>query len=247
MTEGARFDAQAIEMLRRVGGDDLVKKLAQMFCETAPLRISKARAALGRLDAADFSLAAHSLKSSAAQMGAARLQRLSARLEAEIPTEASRDSIVHMLDLADAEILAAAEWMAGLQGPGEAASMTRIAVVEDNADNMLLVRLILQDSYEVDEYTTGIAALDGMRASPPALALLDISLPGMDGLEVLSRMRTSDDLRPIPVIALTAHAGPSDRERFLAAGFDDYVTKPIVDETQLLGAISRLLGKAPPK
>jgi len=71
--------------------------------------------------------------------------------------------------------------------------------------------------------------------------LLDVSLPEMDGTEVLRRIRADAGLRDLPVIALTAHAMSGDREKYLAAGFDEYVTKPIVDETLLLDAIKRLL------
>jgi|SRR5690606_25061352 len=119
--------------------------------------------------------------------------------------------------------------------------MTRIALVEDNADNRLLVRAICEDLYELDEYETGAAALSGIEANPPALVLLDISLPAMDGTEVLRRLRERESLRALPVIALTAHAMAGDREKYLGLGFDAYVTKPIVDETVLLGEIERLL------
>ncbi|HSK19082.1 MAG TPA: response regulator [Longimicrobiales bacterium] len=119
--------------------------------------------------------------------------------------------------------------------------MTRIALVEDNADNRLLVHAILEEMYEIDEYDSGSDALTGMLAQPPALVLLDISLPVMDGTEVLRRVRADDRLRGIPVIALTAHAMAGDREKFLGMGFDAYVTKPIVDESVLLGEIERLL------
>jgi two-component system, cell cycle response regulator DivK len=118
--------------------------------------------------------------------------------------------------------------------------MTRIALVEDNPDNRLLARAILEDSYEVDEYENGGDALDGMRANPVSLVLLDISLPGMDGTEVLRHIRADDNLRRLPVIALTAHAMAGDRERYLEMGFDAYVTKPIVDEQILLSEIRRL-------
>jgi CheY-like chemotaxis protein len=76
--------------------------------------------------------------------------------------------------------------------------------------------------------------------------LLDISLPGMDGNEILQRIRKDENLRNLPVIALTAHAMAGDREKFLAAGFDDYITKPIVDESQLVASIERLLKKRSP-
>ena len=115
--------------------------------------------------------------------------------------------------------------------------MTRIAVVEDNADNRLLLHAILEDAYALIEYDTGLAALEGLRHQVPDLILLDISLPGMDGLEVLRHIRADERLREIPVIALTAHAMLGDRESFLAAGFDGYLTKPIIDEQLLLRTI----------
>jgi two-component system, cell cycle response regulator DivK len=117
--------------------------------------------------------------------------------------------------------------------------VTRIAVVEDNPDNRLLLKALLSDRYDLVEYDNGMDALAGMGASPPDLVLLDISLPGMDGNEILGRIRTDPRLRPLPVIALTAHAMAGDREKYLRAGFDDYITKPIVDEMLLLSAIER--------
>jgi CheY-like chemotaxis protein len=123
--------------------------------------------------------------------------------------------------------------------------MKKIAVVEDNPDNRLLVRVILDSFYEVTEYETGSSALEGLQTDKPDLVLLDVSLPEMDGTEVLRRIRANDRLRDLPVIALTAHAMSTDREKFLAAGFDDYVAKPIVDENVLLDAIkARLPGNA---
>jgi CheY-like chemotaxis protein len=119
--------------------------------------------------------------------------------------------------------------------------MTTLAVVEDNADNRLLLQAILDGQYTLVEYDNGIDALAGLSASLPELVLLDISLPGMDGNEILARIRADERLRHLPVIALTAHAMSGDREKYLAAGFNDYVTKPIVDEEILLGAIERWL------
>jgi two-component system, cell cycle response regulator DivK len=120
----------------------------------------------------------------------------------------------------------------------------RIALVEDNPDNRLLVRVILEPQYEVTEYENGFAALAGLPSQKPDLVLLDVSLPGMEGAEVLRRIRADPLLRNLPVIALTAHAMSGDREKFLTEGFDDYVAKPIVDESLLLGAIERLLSAA---
>ena len=119
--------------------------------------------------------------------------------------------------------------------------MARIAVVEDNPDNRLLLQALLEDRHELAEYDNGADALEGMRAAPPDLVLLDISLPRMDGTEVLRRMRGDAVLAALPVIALTAHAMSGDRDRFLAQGFDDYVAKPIVDEAILFASIDRLL------
>ncbi len=119
--------------------------------------------------------------------------------------------------------------------------MKKIGLVEDNPDNRLLVRVILEDQYEVTEYELGRDALAGFKQNKPDLVLLDISLPEMDGPEVLQRMRADEDLRDLPVIALTAHAMTGDREKYLALGFNDYVTKPIVDEEVLISTIDKWL------
>lgn len=119
--------------------------------------------------------------------------------------------------------------------------MRKITVVEDNPDNRLLVRVMLEDRYKVTTYETGFDALEGLKHDKADLILLDISLPHMDGTEVLRRLRADNDLCNIPVIALTAHAMAGDREKYLSAGFNDYVPKPIVDETLLLAAIERSL------
>ncbi|MGD2045796.1 MAG: response regulator [Gemmatimonadota bacterium] len=117
----------------------------------------------------------------------------------------------------------------------------KIAVVEDNPDNRMLVQALLEDRYEISEYETGVEAVEGLGSDVPDLVLLDISLPEMDGTEVLAWIREQDELKSVPVIALTAHAMAGDRDKYLAAGFDDYVTKPIVDEDVLFEAIERCL------
>ena len=119
--------------------------------------------------------------------------------------------------------------------------MKKIAVVEDNPDNRLLVRALLESFYEISEYENGVTALAGLAQERPDLLLLDISLPEMDGVTVLGKIREDSRLRTLPVIALTAHAMADDRKRFLDAGFDDYISKPITDENLLLDAIRDLL------
>jgi len=117
----------------------------------------------------------------------------------------------------------------------------KIAVVEDNPDNRMLVQALLEDRFEISEYETGVEAVEGLGDDIPDLVLLDISLPEMDGTEVLAWIRGQAALKDVPVIALTAHAMAGDRDKYLAAGFNDYVTKPIVDEAVLFEAIERCL------
>lgn len=119
--------------------------------------------------------------------------------------------------------------------------MKKVALVEDNPDNMLLLRVILRDRFQLQEYDNGNAAATGIVDDPPDLVLMDISLPGMDGVEVLREIRRHSELDGLPVIALTAHAMVGDRERFLTEGFDYYIPKPIIGQEQLLGPIERFL------
>ncbi|HWP82413.1 MAG TPA: response regulator [Bacteroidota bacterium] len=121
--------------------------------------------------------------------------------------------------------------------------MKSIAVIENNRDNRLLLRAILGETYNILEYETGFEALAAFQQHLPDLVLLDIALPGMDGVEVLQRMRDTQATRELPVIAITAHAMTGDRERFLSAGFDDYISKPIIDERLLLNTIEAWLQK----
>ncbi|MFC1575220.1 response regulator [Gemmatimonadota bacterium] len=117
----------------------------------------------------------------------------------------------------------------------------KIAVVEDNPDNRLLVQALLEELYEISEFETGVDAVKGLVQDQPDLILLDISLPEMDGTQVLTWIRSQEELEGVPVVALTAHAMAGDREKYLAQGFNDYLTKPIIDETILMETIARWL------
>lgn len=104
----------------------------------------------------------------------------------------------------------------------------QVLYIEDNYHNRRLVRKILESQgYSLIEAENGKTGLDKVREVKPPLVLLDITLPEMDGLEVLSHIRSDADVCHTPVIALTASAMRGDRERFLDAGCDDYISKPI--------------------
>jgi CheY-like chemotaxis protein len=104
----------------------------------------------------------------------------------------------------------------------------RVLVVEDNPLNMKLVRTLLQlAGYEVVEVQTGEEAVHVGRETRPDLVLMDIQLPGIDGLETCRRMRRDPLLAKTPIVALTSYAMPGDEQRALAAGCSGYVTKPI--------------------
>ena len=103
-----------------------------------------------------------------------------------------------------------------------------ILLVEDNDNNRLLVRDVLQASgYVVAEAETAEDGLCLAAEQHPALILMDIQLPGMNGIEALKRLRADPATRAIPVIAVTASAMTQDRHQIMAAGFDGYQSKPI--------------------
>src|SRR5512132_3987960 len=104
----------------------------------------------------------------------------------------------------------------------------QILVVEDNERNMKLFCDLLQASgYRTVEATTGERAVELAVEHGPDLVLMDIQLPDIDGVETLGRLRADESTAAIPVVALTAQAMEGDRERFLRAGFDGYVSKPV--------------------
>ena len=104
----------------------------------------------------------------------------------------------------------------------------QILVVEDNERNMKLFRDVLEASgYRTLEAATGERAVEMMFQHRPDLVLMDIQLPDIEGVEALDRVRADERFSSVPVLALTAQAMEGDRERFLAAGFDGYLSKPV--------------------
>ena len=123
-----------------------------------------------------------------------------------------------------------------------AGQLPAILAIEDNPDNQATLRAILKDRCVLREATDGEAGLQAAFAQRPDLILLDLSLPKLDGWAVVQQLRAAPATKDIPVIVLTAHAMPGDRERVLAADCDDYLAKPI-DVDHLLAALERWLGR----
>ncbi|MEE8349923.1 MAG: response regulator [Acidobacteriota bacterium] len=237
---GPFVDTAILANIRRIGGDPLLNKIIRLFLDLAPEKIKAAYEGEknGDLEAVERSV--HSLRSSAATIGAPILYELCGTLE-RLSAENKRDQVAELLcalkeSFQDVKMC--------LEKEKIDLSMKKIMVVEDNPDNRLLVRAILEERYEITECENGLQAIEALKQVTPDLVILDISLPGMDGLEVLSRIRADQNMKDLPVIALTAHAMVGDREKFLLDGFDDYVAKPILDENVLLSVIEQRLAES---
>ncbi len=125
--------------------------------------------------------------------------------------------------------------------------MAKILLVEDNEMNRdMLSRRLQKKGYEVVMAVDGEQGVAMAEAQAPALILMDMSLPGLDGWEATRRLKAAAGTRAIPVIALTAHAMAGDREKALAAGCDDFDTKPIELERLLAKMTALLAGTGPP-
>lgn len=119
----------------------------------------------------------------------------------------------------------------------------KILVVEDNENNRKLLREVLSyNGYEVLEAVNGYGGLKAAREQSPDLILMDIQMPVMDGLACLKLIREDEEIKHINVIAFTSFAMKGDKERFMEAGFDAYITKPI-DIDQLVEEVKGFTGK----
>ena len=120
--------------------------------------------------------------------------------------------------------------------------MTKVLVVEDNEMNRdMLSRRLIRRGFQVIFAVDGQQGVDLARSERPDIILMDMSLPVIDGWEATRRVKSDDATRSVPVIGLTAHAMAGDREKAIAAGCDDYDTKPVELE-RLIGKMERLLG-----
>ncbi len=120
-----------------------------------------------------------------------------------------------------------------------------ILIVEDNEKNQKLLRDVLQvRGYRTVETVTAEEGLEVARTQQPTLILMDIQLPGMDGMAALRELRADSSTQRIPVIAVTASAMPMERREILAAGFDEYITKPL-SVRELTETVKRFVEAAP--
>jgi PAS domain S-box-containing protein len=117
----------------------------------------------------------------------------------------------------------------------------RILVVEDNPDNMITIKALLDGKCEIIEAEDGRTGVEQAKKHQPHLILMDIALPGMNGIEAMNEIRGLEALEWIPIVAVSASAMKGDREDFIALGFDGYISKPI-DNTFFLKTIAEYLG-----
>jgi len=243
------FDVTLLQGLRELIGETAANELVVLFHQLTRQRLATISG--GSLD--QVREAAHALKSGAGQLGALRLQALALQVE-RAAAQKQADEIQRLipgLQAAYAELqpllvstTPAAPPPPPVTAPPSTDARQRLLIVEDNPDNRLLLRVLLSPHYHVSEFSDGDSTLAALDQAAPDLAILDISLPGMDGEELLARLRALPRWQRLPVIAFTAHAMAGDREHFLRAGFDAYIAKPITDEAILFDTIRRLLARA---
>jgi len=120
--------------------------------------------------------------------------------------------------------------------------MTRILYIEDNEDNVyMLAQRLTRHGFEVGIASDGVQGIEVARRERPDLILMDLGLPSLDGWTAARRLKQMPDTKDIPILALSAHTMPGDREKALDAGCDDYDAKPVVFK-RLLDKIDALIG-----
>jgi CheY-like chemotaxis protein len=127
-----------------------------------------------------------------------------------------------------------------MEGP---AAVLKLLIVEDNEINLDMIVRRLRKKFDLVVARSALEALEKARTDAPAVVLMDLGLPDIDGLEATRRLRADPATKYLPVIALTAQAMAVDRERILAAGCDDYEAKPIEDLPRLVAKIEALAAR----
>lgn len=119
--------------------------------------------------------------------------------------------------------------------------MKTIFLIDDDQDSNIILTSYLEDQWRVYAFQEWEAALNEMEKEVPDMIFLDISLPDISGVEVLNRIRENKRFQHVKIVALTGYSLPKDRENFLKQGFDDYLSKPILNESVIINLIKKWL------
>lgn len=122
--------------------------------------------------------------------------------------------------------------------------MAVISVIDDDEDTRMLLSSVLGENWIVHTYEDWDNAVEGFKKSLPDLILLDISLPGKNGDEILKIIRNTNELKHVAVVAVTGYALTNDREKYLKMGFNEYISKPIMDYKVVCNLIERILTRS---
>jgi CheY-like chemotaxis protein len=126
--------------------------------------------------------------------------------------------------------------------------MATIAIIDDDLDILKLFRTLVQPFHDVRTYIDAASALAGVKENRPDVALLDISLGEVSGVDVLHQLRAQVGLESLPVIAVTSHSQRTERAAYLAEGFTDFIAKPLTDPSMLIAVIETALrGESAPE
>lgn len=115
--------------------------------------------------------------------------------------------------------------------------MAKIVIIDDNSDSQLLIRIFLEPQHEVVSFSASDEFMRDVVSEEPDLILMDISVPGHNGFEMVKWLRKDSTIANTPVIAFTANALRGDRDDYLNAGFDDFVSKPVLTSEELLAPV----------
>jgi CheY-like chemotaxis protein len=118
----------------------------------------------------------------------------------------------------------------------------RLVIVEDDQSNLEALSMLLADQYDVFGYESPTEALKAIATARPDLLVLDIRTAPIDGIDCLSLIRAMPGYRDVPAVAFTGFGGDDDRQRFVAAGFQAVVVKPVLDPQELIAVIEKVLG-----
>jgi DNA-binding response OmpR family regulator len=126
--------------------------------------------------------------------------------------------------------------------------MANVAIIDDDIHVLTLFRTLIDPFHQVRTYADAATALAGMKQVKPDIVLLDITLGRANGVDLLHELRAEDGLSSVPVIAVTSHTLRSERAKYLAEGFTDFVAKPLTDHGVLLSVVETALrGESAPE